>query len=39
MISRETGRDNLPSVKIKVLNELRYRLSNPETVREDHKPN
>lgn len=39
MLRRETGRDDLPSAKVKVFNRLRYGLSNPETVCADHKAN
>lgn len=37
MLWREAGRDDLPSAKVKVFNRLRYGLSDPETVRTDHK--
>jgi len=39
MLRHETGRDDLPSAKVKVFNWLRYGLSDPETVRLDHKAN
>ncbi len=39
MLRHETSRDDLPNAKVKVFNRLRYGLSDPETVRADHKAN
>lgn len=39
MLRRETGRDDRPSVKVKVFNQLRYGLSKPETACADNEAN
>lgn len=39
MLPYKTGRDDLPSARIKIYNRLRYGLSVPETARADHKAN